>query len=63
MEVLSTVLVYLMVISFFITLGLLVIEILTKGPKERRFTYVYVFAAVAVISLITFLILVNLFIY
>lgn len=63
MEVLSTILVYVMIISAFISLGLLVIEILTKGPKERTFTYVYVFATFAILSLITFLILVNWFIY
>ena len=63
MEILSTILVYVMIISAFISLGLLVIEILTKGPKERKFTYVYVFATFAILSLITFLILVNWFIY
>lgn len=61
MEVLLMVTVYLMIVSFFITVGLLVIEILMKGPKERKFTYVNVFGVVAFISLIAFLILVNLY--
>ncbi len=61
MEILLMIIVYLMIISFFITVGLLVLEILMKGPKERKFTYVNVFGVVTFISLIAFLILVNLY--
>lgn len=59
METLSTILGISMVILALISIGLLGVEVLFKGPKERNFTSTFITFFAAAICLVLFLIIIN----